>query len=237
VKQSQATLVLVHGAWHGSWCWQRVVPELAQLGVPVRTVDLPSVAPGAEVRAAGSTALSADAAAVRAVIDELATPVVLCGHSYGGMVISLAGAGCARVTGLVYLCAFMPDAGQSLVTSGGGKPASWVRSLEDGTTLPEIERAAELFYADCDRATQDWAVGLLRPHHAGAFAEPVPEPAWRNVPATYIVCAQDRAIPPEVQREQFAPKARQTFQLQASHSPFLSQPAALAALLAATTLS
>ena len=81
-----ATIVLVHGAWHGSWCWQRVAPLLEKRGLAVRTVDLPSVG----ARPGAGTDLSADAAALEAVIESVAGPVILCGHSYGGMVISRA---------------------------------------------------------------------------------------------------------------------------------------------------
>jgi pimeloyl-ACP methyl ester carboxylesterase len=101
------TLVLVHGAWHGGWCWQRLTPHLERLGVFVRVVELPSV--GA---AAGSAVdLSRDAATVRSVIDSVPAPLVLCGHSYGGMVISQAAAGARNVARLLYLCAFMPAEG------------------------------------------------------------------------------------------------------------------------------
>jgi pimeloyl-ACP methyl ester carboxylesterase len=77
MRKRESTIILVHGAWHGSWCWQRVVPLLEERGVAVRTVDLPSV--GADPGA--GTDLTADAAAVEAVIEEVTDPVVLCGHS------------------------------------------------------------------------------------------------------------------------------------------------------------
>jgi len=219
-------VVLVHGAWHGSWCWQRVVPQLERLGLAVRVLDLPSVGGGAHEN------LSSDAAAVRAVLDRLDAPALLCGHSYGGMVISLAASGRADVAHLVYLCAFMPEEGQSLIAIGGGRNAPWIRQFDDGTALPDLDRAGDLFYADCDPDTRSWAVGQLRRQRAAAYAEPVPRPAWREIDSTYILCAQDRAMPPELQRNVFAPRARAVRELQTSHSPFLSQPAALAELLA-----
>jgi pimeloyl-ACP methyl ester carboxylesterase len=221
------TLVLVHGAWHGSWCWQRLVPRLEQRGIAVRVVDLPSV--GAPAVSAAD--LSADAAAVRAVIETAAAPVVLCGHSYGGMVISQAATALRKVARLVYLCAFMPLEGQSLVAIGGGKLAPWIQQLADGRTLPDLNRAAELFFGDCDAATQSWAVKQLRPQPAAPFTEAVTQPAWRAIASTYIVCTQDRALPAELQRL-FAGQASDVRELVASHSPFLSQPERLAELLA-----
>jgi pimeloyl-ACP methyl ester carboxylesterase len=168
---------------------------------------------------------------VRAMIDAAAAQVVLCGHSYGGMVISQAATALRKVARLVYLCAFMPLEGQSLLAIGAGKLAPWIKELADGRTLPDLNRAAELFFGDCDAATQSWAVKQLRPQPAAPFSEAVTQPAWRAIASTYIVCTQDRALPPELQRL-FAAQASDVRELAASHSPFLSQPERLAELLA-----
>lgn len=225
--------MLVHGAWHGAWCWQRVVPLLQSRQFAVRTVALPSVgaAPGVAVR------LKDDAAAVRAVIDDLGGPVLLCGHSYGGIVISHASSRHPLVKKLVYLCAFVPAPGDSLVSIGGGRPAPWIRMLDGGLTLPNVARAAELFYADCDAATQAWAFGQIRPQCGLPFSDPVPHPGWQDIASTYVVCSADRAMPPDLQRNVFAPRLQKVLELNASHSPFLSQPGALADLLAAEALA
>jgi pimeloyl-ACP methyl ester carboxylesterase len=200
---------------------------LEERGVAVRTVDLPSVgaAPGA------GTDLTADAAAVEKVIATLPGPVVLCGHSYGGMVISAVQA--RSVARLVYLCAFMPLEGQSLVTAGGGKPAPWIQLLDGGLMQPDPARSGELFYGDCDPEVREWAKRMVRVQSGATMMEPLAQPAWRRIPSTYIVCTEDMAIPVQVQRDIFAVHATEVVELQASHSPFLSQPAALADLLAA----
>ena len=223
---SKATVVLVHGAWHGSWCWQRVIPLLEKRGVTVRAVDLPSVAAGR----GADTGLSADAAAVDAVIDELAGPVVLCGHSYGGMVISRVES--KSVSRLVYVCAFMPLEGQSLFTTAEGMPPPWIQMLDGGLMQPDPARVAELFYNDCEPDVREWAKRMLRPQASAAQLEPLARPAWRRVPSTYVVCANDMALPAAVQRSLFASRATEVIELQASHSPFLSQPEAVADLLA-----
>ena len=222
-----ATIVLVHGAWHGSWCWQRVTPLLEKRGFTALTVDLPSVGarPGADID------LSADAAAVEAIVEGVAGPVVLCGHSYGGMVISRTAAG--NVSRLVYLCAFMPTEGESLLSIGGGRHAPWIQMLDGGLTLPDPARSGAVFYSDCDARTSEWAKSELRPQSRAAFEEPVPYPAWRHTPSTYVVCANDMAMPAELQRNVFAPRATEAIELQADHSPFLSQPDAVADLLVA----
>ena len=222
-----ATIVLVHGAWHGSWCWERVVPLLEKRGFKTRTVDLPSV--GAQPGA--TTDLSADAAAVERVIAGVSGPVVLCGHSYGGMVISRVEA--KSVARLVYICAFMPAEGQSLNAIGGGKPAPWIQALDGGLMLPDPARTDTVFYTNCDEETRRWAKSKLRPQTVATVLEPVQRPAWRNTPSTYVVCANDQALFADIQRNVFVPRATESVELQADHSPFLSQPAALTDVLAA----
>jgi pimeloyl-ACP methyl ester carboxylesterase len=227
MSTSKATIVLVHGAWHGSWCWERVVPLLEGRGFKTRAVDLPSV--GAQPGA--TTDLSADAAAVDRVIAEIGGPVVLCGHSYGGMVISRVEA--KNVARLVYICAFMPSEGESLVAIGGGKPAPWIQVLDGGLMQPDPTQAEAVFYTDCDEETRRWAKSKIRPQTVATMIEPVQRPAWRNAPSTYVVCANDQALFANIQRAVFVPKATEAVELQADHSPFLSQPVALADLIAA----
>ena len=131
MSAEQSTVILVHGAWGGSWCWERVVPLLEERGVRAIAVDLPSM--GADP--ADPPDLSADAAAVAGVLDETGGTFVLCGHSYGGMVVTVAAAGRSDVGQLVYLCAFMPDVGESLFALTGGGLAPWIDVLEDGRTI------------------------------------------------------------------------------------------------------
>jgi pimeloyl-ACP methyl ester carboxylesterase len=226
---SPSTIVLVHGAWHGAWSWERVVPLLEQSGLDVRTVELPSV--GLDVDT--SRDLSGDAAAVSQVLDDVRGPNLLCGHSYGGLVITMAAAGRADVTRLVYLCAAMPDAGESgaAVFERAGISPGWI-VMEDGRMMVDPAQARAVFYGDCDAETQRAAVERLRPMSPAAHLEPVPVAAWRTIPSTYVVCTMDEAIPTAAQRAAFAPQAGEVLELESSHSPFLSQPRALAELLA-----
>jgi pimeloyl-ACP methyl ester carboxylesterase len=223
----RSTVVLVHGGWHGSWCWAQVVPLLERRGISVRTVELTSI--GADPD--DPPALSGDAAAVVAVLDDIRAPALLCGHSYGGMVITQAAAGRKDVTRLVYLCAFMPDAGESLISIIGER-APWIVAHPDGRWLPDLEQAAATFYADCDAETQRASTARLRPMPTATIEEPVSSAPWREIPSTYVVCTQDLAIPVELQRERFAPRADEVVELEASHSPFFSQASAVADLLA-----
>ena len=222
-------IVLVHGAWGGSWCWERVVTLLEERGLDVVAVDLPSVGVGADYKGG----LQDDADAVRAALDSRAGPHVLCGHSYGGMVITAAGAGRPDVARLVYVCAFMPDAGESLFQLTGGKPAPWILLLEDGGTLMDPEYARSTGYSDCDDETTEAAIARLRPQRPAPFGDAIVSPAWRDVPSTYVVCARDASLPPDVQRTVFAPRATDAVELDASHYPYYSMPDRLVAVLEA----
>ena len=173
-----SAVVLVHGTWGGSWSWERVVPLLEAKGHRVTAVDLPTI----EADPADPPGLADDAAAVAAAIDAADGEVVLCGHSYGGMVITAAAAGRSDVARLVYLCAFMPDVGESLFSLTGGAPAPWIRMLDDGLTIPDREHSLTTGYADCDEATRVACVDRLRPQVPRPFAEPIEVAAWRELP-------------------------------------------------------
>lgn len=201
-------VVLVHGAWHGAWCWDAV--RAAGLEDAV-TLDLPSN----HVEGAGFTD---DVAAVRDVLDGL-SDVVLVGHSYGGAVISEAGAH-DNVAHLVYLCAFALDVGESLASNPSPTgPVALAPSVEGAHLVVDPDGARDAFYGDCDEQPVD----RLVPHNMAAFLTELTAAAWRSKPSTYVVCLQDRAIHPDQQRF-FANRCWSTVELDASHSPMLSMP-------------
>ncbi|MFG1928551.1 alpha/beta fold hydrolase [Cryptosporangium sp. NPDC048952] len=224
-------LIYVHGACvrDGDWWWERMVTPLAAAGVRSRAVALPScvddVGAGLEL---GD--LYDDAAAVRAVLDEDDEPAVLLGHSYGGTVITDAGHDHPAVRGLVYVASLLPDVGDSQASVTGSDPAPWLAPGAGGTigVLPDVVR--ELFVQDCDGAVQDAAVGRLTRQAMTPFGQPVRGAAWREVPATYVVCTDDRAIPAAVQRERAA-HAEKIVEFEAGHHPFLARPEDFATLL------
>jgi pimeloyl-ACP methyl ester carboxylesterase len=217
------TFVLVHGAWHGAWCWDEVAARLRADGAPVVAVDLPSVASGGD--------MYDDARFVRDAIAAVGGETVVVGHSYGGVVITEAAAGAEGVRHLVYLTAFMLDEGESLATITGSTPPDWQIADPDGGTL-SVAGAQEVFYNTCPPEVADAAAARLRPHTIAAFVQPVTSVAWRDVPATYVICDRDNAIPVPAQ-EAMAARAGTTQRLDSDHSPFLTDPGALADLLRA----
>jgi pimeloyl-ACP methyl ester carboxylesterase len=228
-----ASVILVHGAWHGGWCYERVLAALAERGVDAVAVDLPGHGDSSEPLGD----LHADAAAVREAIDRVAGPTVLLGHSFGGMVITEAGAH-PNVRHLVYLCAFMPDEGQALldlvstVEDPGLKADLHVLPGErEGEVRVNPEFARELFYEDVSDEDVERALARLVPESGPAFAQAPAAIAWHDRPSTYVVCTHDRAILRQLQL-QMARHASETVEWPTGHSPFLSRPDLVVDLLA-----
>ena len=215
------TLVLVHGAWHGSWCWEPLADALGD--VPVQTIDLLSA--GNDPAALGD--LHADAAALRSALSNIGGPTVVLGHSYGGAVITEAVTADSGVVHLIYLCAFLLDEGESLAGAVGGTPPPWWDVRGDHVL---VHTPAEVFYNDVSPELTARSVPRVSAHSLAAFEQPLTNAGWKAVPSTYVICEQDHAIPPFAQ-EAMAQRAGEVIRMNTGHSPFLSQPQALASLL------
>jgi pimeloyl-ACP methyl ester carboxylesterase len=228
------TVLLVHGAWHGAWCWEQVLPLLDAANVPVIAVDLPTVSHP-------SATMHDDADYVRGALDSIEGEVVLVGHSYGGVVISEAGVH-PSVAHLVYLCAFALDVGESAqenaLAGGEDLGESELVGAIDFVELPtgelvltiKPERAIAAFYHDCSPEIASDAVERLRPQPLASLRDTVNAAAWRDKPSTYVVCTDDRAIPVALQRSAAA-RVQTIVEWPTSHSPFASRPELVADLL------
>jgi len=224
----------VHGAlvFDGAWWWHRMVEPLAALGMTTRAVELPSCVsdPGASGEAVAD--MYADADAVRATLGEEDEPVVLVGHSYGGMVITDAASGQENVKHLVYVTSVMPEHGETLASFGGSELGPWMDPREeDGTMGIKVELASAAFMQDCDEATVDEALKHLTRQPFAVFGQAPRSVAWREKPSTYVVCTEDRATPAEAQRG-YARRADRVVELRTGHHPMLSQPELLARVFA-----
>ena len=228
-------VIFVHGAlvFDGAWWWHRMVEPLAALGLGSRAVELPSCVapPGASGETVGD--MYADADAVRAALDEEDEPIVLVGHSYGGMVITDAASGYENVSHLVYLTSVMPEHDETMASLGGSRePGPWMDPHpEEGTMGIKAELMPDAFMQDCDEGAVAGALERLTRQPLAVFGQGPRAVAWREKPSTYIVCAEDRATPPEVQRES-AKRAGKVVELPTGHHPFLSRPEVLAQVLA-----
>jgi pimeloyl-ACP methyl ester carboxylesterase len=222
-------LIFVHGACvrDAGWWWSPMEEPLAGRGIATDTVPLPSC--GEAGGALGD--LYDDVGACLRAVAEADGPVILCGHSYGGMVITEAGAD-ERVTQLLYVTSVMPDNGESQVQLIGSQPAPWMRPSDDGTVGVDPGMIREFFLQDCDEATTEQALARLTRQSLTPFTQPPRKIAWRQKPATYFVCTEDLATPAEAQRGRVRPGARRV-EFHAGHHPFLSRPDEFAQSIAA----
>ncbi|WP_406177321.1 alpha/beta fold hydrolase [Streptomyces sp. NBC_00996] len=220
---SKPAILLVHGAWHGAWCWEKLVPELTALGWRVATVDLPSASADPD----NTAGMYDDALAVRACLDGIEGPVTVLAHSYGGLPATEAAVGVPKVSRLVYLSAFQLEEGDSLAGQSGGQLPSG-----DSGTLPAPDDPYTYFYADAAQEDADRAAERLVLQTVKSVSEPLTAAAWKTVASSYIVCEKDAVLPPVLQ-EAMAARADRSYRLPSSHSPFLSMPAELARLITA----
>ena len=223
-------IALVHGSYHGAWCWDFLRPELERRGHRVITMDLPISDP---------TLGAADyAKTIEDALDADTEPIVV-GHSMAGLVIPLVAAH-RPVRRLVFLAAFLPAPGKSANDQRATEPidgrvppssAEWT-DLGDDVWMVGPTTATELFFHDAPAAVARWATQRLRAQSYGVLKEITPLAAWPDVESRSIVCRDDRAINPAwvraAARERLGVEA---IELPCAHSPFLTRPRELAQVL------
>ncbi|MFD3656114.1 alpha/beta fold hydrolase [Streptomyces sp. NPDC058620] len=222
------TIVLEHGAFADAASWDGVVARLQRAGYPVVAAANPLRGP------------ATDAAYLRSVLDHIDGPVVLVGHSYGGTVISQAAAGLeAKVKALVYIAAFLPDAGESSIGLTNKFPGSTLGeavesvnySLPDGGQGADVyikpEKFRNQFAADVPADKAELMAAGQRPVAAAALEEKSTEAAWKTIPSWSLVTTEDRNIPVAAQRFMSARAKARTTTIDASHAVSVSRPEAV----------
>tara|TARA_R110000772_G_scaffold215694_1_gene326142 strand:- start:24632 stop:25354 length:723 start_codon:yes stop_codon:yes gene_type:complete len=235
-----ACFVLVHGAYHGAWCWERLVPVLRARDATVAVPDLPGH--GADRTPSADLSLSLYADHIAQVVRQQDGPVTLVGHSMAGAVIAeVAERVPDLLTRLVYLTAYMPGAGESIVDwarRDGDTRARADKVLFENTPCLAVDRQTtwDAFYQDAPEEDLDWVFPRLRPEPVAIFRQTLaltPENFGR-VPRDYISCRQDFAITADLQDSMLdALAARRTWDLDCGHSPFVVCPDLLADVLMA----
>ena len=215
--------ILVHGAWHGAWAWEPVLPLLRAQGIEPVTLDLPSAGNGGD--------LQADAQAVREVVLADDRDTVLVGHSYGGMVITEAALELPTVRHLVYLCAFMLDEGDALLGAVDGQQLDWLE-VDPDQCVSRVTTPEPIFYGDLPGDLAAAYSERLTTQTMASFAQPLSGAAWKTIDSTYVVCTQDQAIPAAAQRV-MAKRATHCHEIDSSHSPMVSRPQVVADLITA----
>ncbi|EHB45707.1 alpha/beta hydrolase [Mycolicibacterium rhodesiae JS60] len=225
-----ATFALIHGSWHGAWCWELLIPELERRGHRVTAVDLPSDDPAATFE---------DYADVAVTALDGADDLVVVGHSLGGLTIPLV-AQRRPVRRLIYLAALVPEVGSSFVDQqrrdGMLNPAylDGLTVVGDVTELTDMDVVRELLYTGCDEDLFQAAVRRLRPQARYPLRQSFSLRELPAVPSSYIVCTADRMVDPAWSRRIASERLGvAATEFPGGHSPFCSRPAELAELLTA----
>ena len=233
------TYILVHGAWHGAWCWHRIVARLRQASHQVIAPDLLSL--GRDFTPTRSVTLASWTQQIVALVQAAPEPVVLVGHSRGGIVLSeVAEHIPERIRALVYVSAFLLENGRTLrdVAAEDSEslvvPAAMIFDDEHQRVSMREEVVREVFYGQCSNEQVVLAQSLLRPEPLAPLATPVRTSAARfgSVPRIYVECTLDRVITHGAQRRmQAALPCRERITLATDHSPFFSRTEELASVL------
>jgi pimeloyl-ACP methyl ester carboxylesterase len=215
-------VVLVHGGFVDGSGWRGVYDLLTRDGYQVSVVQNPNLS------------LEGDAAEARMIIDAQDRPVVLVGHSYGGAVITEAGTD-DNVAALVYISGFMPDAGESVNTLLAGfphdAPQPPILPPKDGFLFLDRDKFHASFAGDLPADLTAFMADSQVPWGVDALSGQISTPAWRSKPSWYLLTTEDKMIPPPAQRTMSGRAGSMTVEVPASHSVYVSQPAAVCACI------
>jgi len=238
-----ATFILVHGAGHGGWCWEKVQPILESHGHKVCAPDLPGL--GKDPTPPANVTLADNVEKISRLLDKMEEPVVLVGHALGGVTISqTAEARRRRIKALVYVCGLMPPSGKASREMTAGDPEIlFRRSREvspDGLTYTFARaQLPALFYQDCSPEDRYRAMERLRPQPISISTTPLTltEERYGSVPRWYIECTLDNAIRIGRQRAMVKTLPCKVITMECGHSPFYSNPEELVEHLEAIAAS
>jgi pimeloyl-ACP methyl ester carboxylesterase len=215
-------IVLVHGSFGDGSVWNKVIPILQNAGHRVTAVQLPL------------HSLGDDIATVERAIERIGDPMILVGHSYGGIVITNAASNNSNVTGLVYLAAFVPDRGESLLDQANNTsdlPANLLKFDNEGFASINPDLIHNWFAQDVNLTEVDIIAAVQKPTNQLTFTEKSGPPAWKNLPSWYQISENDRVLPPDYQHTVAERMNATILSINSSHSSLLSHPDEVAELI------
>jgi len=215
-------IVLVHGGFVDGSGWQGVYKALKKNGYAVTIVQNPTFS------------LADDVAVTKRALATQSGPVILVGHSYGGVVITEAGND-PKVAGLVYIAAFAPDQGESVAAlikdPPPGAPVPPILPPQDGYLFLDKAKFAASFAADVTPDVAEFMADSQVPWGVEALSGAISQPAWKTKPSWYLVATDDKMIPPDAQRAMSRRAGSTVVEVKGSHSVYVSQPQAVASLI------
>jgi pimeloyl-ACP methyl ester carboxylesterase len=221
-KTQDFNVVLVHGAFADGSGWAGVYKQLRKEGFKVSVVQPPN------------NSLAADVAATKRILDQQDKPVILVGHSYGGVVITEAG-NHPKVSRLVYIAAFAPDKGESvgklIANPAPGAPVPPILPPQDGFLALDKVKFHASFAADVDADDAAFMADSQVPWGLEAIAGEITTPAWASKPSFYMVATEDLMIPPDAQRFMSKRAGAKVVEKRGSHAIYVSQPKLVAELI------
>jgi len=222
VSAARPAIVLVHGGFVDGSGWEDVYKILRRDGYRVSIVQNPTLS------------LAGDVAATKRTVARERGPVILVGHSYGGVVITEAGND-PRVLGLVYIAAFAPDKGESVGSlikdPPPGAPVPPILPPQEGFLFLDREKFAASFAADVATEKAEFMADSQVPWGVEALGGSISVPAWQNKPSWYLIATDDRMIPPPAQRLMSKRAGSTVVEVKGSHAVYVSKPAEVAALI------
>jgi pimeloyl-ACP methyl ester carboxylesterase len=217
-----SAVVLVHGGFVDGSGWEDVYKILKQDGYNVSIVQNPTLS------------LAGDVAATKRVLAGQSGPVILVGHSYGGVVITEAGND-PKVSGLVYIAAFAPDKGESVAAlikdPPPGAPVPPILPPQDGYLSLDKAKFAASFAADVAADKAEFMANSQVPWGVEALAGTITNPAWKTKPSWYLIATEDKMIPPAAQQAMSKRAGSTVVEVKGSHAIYVSKPRAVATLI------
>ena len=228
------TYLLIHGAWHGAWCWNKVIPLLEKQGHKVIAPDLPGH--GKDKTPVKEVSLSSYTDCICKILDAMEEPVILVGHSMGGLIMSqVAEYRPDKIKMLIYVAAFVLKNGESILPFIRKDAESLlIHNIDFSKDMSSIglkeDAIKEVFYGDCSDEDISRAKSLIAPQSFAPIKARlnITNEKFELIPKIYIECLEDKAISNTMQRKMYAEFSWQyVFTMDSSHSPFFSSPKAL----------
>jgi pimeloyl-ACP methyl ester carboxylesterase len=222
MAKTSVSVVLVHGGFVDGSGWEDVYKILKKDGYDVSIVQNPTLS------------LADDVAATKRILARESAPVILVGHSYGGVVITEAGND-PRVAALVYVAAFAPDKGESVAAlikdPQPGAPVPPIMPPQDGYLFLDRAKFAGSFAADVAKEKAEFMADSQVPWGMEALNRAISDPAWKSKPSWYLIATDDKMIPPPAQRFMSKRAGSTVVEAKGSHSIYVSKPEAVASLI------